>query len=93
MESPDMTRRLLWFSFAVVLAAPLAACRQGEGGVCQVHEDCEDGLVCVPSTQQCQQRGTTLIDAGGIDAAPLPADAAVDAAPADAMVDAMPPLD
>jgi hypothetical protein len=72
-----------------VIAASGAACKQGEGEVCQINADCQDGLTCNAGTQRCQAAGTSTtpdagrrIDAGTADAAPA------DAAPADAATDA-----
>lgn len=46
-----------------------AACKQGEGEVCQIDDDCEDGLECNAGTMRCQRPG-----GGGdiVDAAPRP---------------------
>jgi len=65
------------------------ACKQGEGDVCQVTLDCQDGLECNAGTQRCQKPGgaTPTTDAAVpvVDAAPV-----VDAMPP--VVDAMPPV-
>lgn len=70
MPTAAMTRRLAALVLASVLAAPLAACKQGENGVCQVDDDCEDGLTCNAGTRQCQQAGSIAIDASSPDAIP-----------------------
>jgi hypothetical protein len=70
---------------AVALACCLAGCKQGEGEVCQIDDDCESGLECNAGTNLCQKRGTaaTGADAGTVDAnipdAAVP-DAGIDAA-------------
>jgi hypothetical protein len=48
-----------------VAAAPLAACKQGEGGICQVNDDCNDGLTCNAGTRRCQEPSAIRIDGGG----------------------------
>jgi hypothetical protein len=69
------------------------ACKQGEGEVCQVKADCEEGLECNAGTMRCQRPGSVVADAapvqidGAVDAAPPVIDAAVDAS-VDAAVDA-----
>ena len=68
---------------SALLAVTLAACKQGEGEVCQIDDDCESGLECNAGTMRCQSPG-----ADRADAAP-PADAgAPDAREADAGLDA-----
>jgi hypothetical protein len=80
-----MTRRVLAYVLAAAFAAPLAACKQGEGGVCQVNDDCEDGLTCNAGTKRCQSPGSVAFDASFPDAH------TPDARPADAgMPDAGP---
>ena len=64
----------------VALSVSLSACKQGVGEVCQINDDCEDGLVCNPGTEKCQEPGGTSIDASLIDAAPLPDANTTDAA-------------
>lgn len=74
---------------ALALLAPLSACKQGEGGFCQIKEDCEEGLECNAGTMRCQRPGANVADAApAADAAII--DASVpDAAPAyDAGLDA-----
>ena len=68
-----------------LLSLLLTGCKQGVGEVCQIDDDCEDGLECNAGTMRCQRPGANIEDA-----AP-PADAAVpDASVADAGVDAAP---
>ena len=71
-----------------------AGCKQGEGEVCQVNEDCEDGLTCIASTGLCQEPGSSVsVDAEVVDIDASTIDAAVpDAEVPDAEVpDADPP--
>ncbi len=69
----------------LVLPAALGACQQGEGEVCQVDIDCEDGLECNAGTRRCQKPGT---GGGTPDASstPIPDAAIPDAAVPDAML-------
>jgi hypothetical protein len=63
----------------------LGACKQGEGGVCQVKRDCEGELICINLTKRCGRPGGGRIEA---DAAPEEPDAPpVDASVIDAMVE------
>jgi len=48
---------------ALALALPLGACKQGEGGICQIKEDCEEGLECNAGTMRCQRPGADFADA------------------------------
>ena len=67
----------------------LNACKQSEGEICQINDDCSSGLICNAATGKCQTPGAgvidggPLIDASQIDAPPIDAavDAPVDAAP------------
>jgi hypothetical protein len=69
MPTAAMIRRALVFVLATAAFAPLAACTQGEGGVCQINDDCDDGLICVPGTGRCQKPGgSSVADAGPPDA-------------------------
>jgi hypothetical protein len=43
--------------------APLAGCKQGEGEICQINDDCEDGLDCNAGTMRCQKPGSAVVDA------------------------------
>lgn len=79
---------------AVLCFVTVAGCEQDAGQRCQVDEDCSSGLVCPPSTFQCQPANTasdgSITPDATIDAGEgLPVDAAVDAAPDDAPVDAL----
>lgn len=73
-------------------AALMGGCKQGEGDVCQIDDDCKSGLVCNPGTMRCQQPGQVTVDARvtidsgpTIDAPPAPdADTTPDATPVDA---------
>ncbi len=97
MQPPPMRNSAVKLATALflILLAALSACQQGEGEVCQVDVDCEDGLECNAGTRRCQKPGT---GGGTPDADVTPVfDAAVpdavvpDAMPADAMpADAMP---
>ena len=61
------------------LALALAACKQGEGEVCQIDDDCESGLECNAGTMRCQKPGANFADA-----APQPDAGDPDASPPDA---------
>lgn len=88
-----------------VSVALLSACKQGEGEVCQIDDDCEDGLECNQQTAECQRiGGGEVFDAAVFpDAPPLPdagptpdADTTPDATPtpdADTTPDATPAPD
>jgi hypothetical protein len=77
-------RRRAWAA-GLLLMWVLAGCKQGEGEVCQINDDCEDGLDCNAGTGRCQRPGgAPTFDAG----TPTP-DAMVDAA-VDAGIDAGP---
>ena len=74
------------------LALVLASCKQGEGEVCQIDDDCESGLECNAGTMRCQHPGADFADAApqpdaGIPDASFP-DAGPDAASFDAGFDA-----
>ena len=72
-------------ALATLLAGSLWGCKQGEGEVCQIDDDCEDGLNCNAGTMRCQRPG----GGGGLaDAAPF-----IDAGAPDAAMDAGPELD
>ncbi len=72
-EAPAMRSWLKSFSF-VVLALGLLGCKQGEGEVCQINDDCQEGLECNAGTRRCQKPGTV----GTPDASVDEPDAAVD---------------
>jgi hypothetical protein len=89
-KAPWLTGTALALLFG---AALVGGCKQSEGDVCQIDDDCKSGLVCNPGTMRCQQPGASVpdamvstIDAGPtIDSAPAPdADTTADAAAADA---------
>jgi len=75
------------FIRALFLCALCAfGCKQGAGDVCQIDDDCKDGLECNAGTGRCQERGAIVVDAGTsvvIDAA-VPVDAQPDAVSFDA---------
>ena len=83
-----LTRLFIALSLlAAFSVAPLAltSCKQKEGEICQINDDCESDLICNAATGRCQPRGQVGPDAmPGVDAGP---DAPVDAAP-DAGADA-----
>ena len=87
-------RRAVVLSLFVLIAGSVTflACTQGEGGRCQINDDCDEGLVCNQVTNTCQTTtgggidGSLSPDARGPDGAPM-GDAAVDAG-VDASVDA-----
>ena len=79
------------FVCAALLVLAFAGCKQGKGEVCQIDDDCEDGLRCIAGTMRCDKPGADTPDAApDPDAGAL--DAAVpDGAPEfDAGFDAMP---
>ncbi len=78
--------RRLGLAFVLATSLGLGACKQGEGDVCQINDDCESGLNCNAGTGRCQQPGANVIDAG----TPEPDAAPPDAGAPDAMVDAAP---
>jgi hypothetical protein len=80
--TPRMKFRLGAFLGSALLALAVSSCKQGEGEVCQIDDDCESGLECNAGTMRCQSPG-----ADHADAAPRP-----DAGPPDAgSPDAGPP--
>jgi hypothetical protein len=79
--APKMICRMSSLMLALCLGLT-GACKQGEGEVCQVKADCEDGLECNAGTMRCQKPGSVVADA-----APVIIDASVDAT-VDATVDA-----
>ena len=59
-QSQSIGRRLLPALLLLLLGAgAIVACKQGEGGRCQVDADCEDGFVCNQGTDppSCQKPG------------------------------------
>ena len=81
------------FVSGTLLVLALAGCKQSRGEVCQIDDDCEEGLRCIAGTMRCDRPGANTPDAspdpdaGILDAAVL--DAPVDATPYDAGPDAM----
>lgn len=80
----NLNRTIVALSLVFAGAVSLGACKQKEGEICQIDNDCESGLVCNAATGRCQTPGQAGVDAGPNG----PVDAAVDAPPADAGVDA-----
>ena len=72
MNSSAMRTLLKSLAVSGLLALSLVGCKQGEGDVCQITEDCEDGLECNAGTRRCQEPGTVAPP----DAAPPSVDAA-----------------
>ncbi len=73
---------------SALLATVFWSCKQGEGEVCQIDDDCESGLECNAGTMRCQSPGANHADAAPqVDAGP-PDAGSPDAAPPDAGVDA-----
>ncbi|HEY8146309.1 MAG TPA: hypothetical protein VIG06_26690 [Kofleriaceae bacterium] len=84
-----MRFRLRAFLGSSLLVVSLASCKQGEGEVCQIDDDCETGLECNAGTMRCQSPGADRADASPrVDAGPP--DAGVDAGVPDAGFDAAP---
>jgi hypothetical protein len=84
-----MRFRLRAFLGSALLAVSFASCKQGEGEVCQIDDDCETGLECNAGTMRCQSPGADRADASPrVDAGPP--DAGVDAGEPDAGFDAAP---
>jgi len=85
--TPRMKSRLGAFIGSALLAVSLASCKQGEGEVCQIDDDCESGLECNAGTMRCQSPGADRADASPrVDAGPP--DAGTPDAGFDAGVDA-----
>ena len=87
--TPRMRFRLTAFLGSLLLAGWLASCKQGEGEVCQIDDDCETGLECNAGTMRCQSPGADRADASPRADAGAP-DAGVDAGVPDAGFDAAP---
>ena len=71
MEKAEMKSRLLGILesaatlvLLVTAAWALPGCKQGVGEVCQIDDDCKDGLVCNAGSNQCQEPAGPGIDAG-----------------------------
>ena len=58
MKATAMRTWLKSSVFVGLLALGLLGCKQGEGEVCQINEDCEEGLECNAGTRRCQKPGT-----------------------------------
>jgi hypothetical protein len=84
-----MRFRLRAFLGSALLAVTLAACKQGEGEVCQIDDDCETGLECNAGTMRCQSPGADRADAAPQADAGMP-DAGMPDAGIDAGFDAAP---
>ncbi len=84
-----MKSRLGAFIGSALLAVSLASCKQGEGEVCQIDDDCESGLECNAGTMRCQSPGADRADASP-QADAGPPDAGTPDAGFDAGVDASP---
>lgn len=83
-----MTSRLRAILGSALLAVSFASCKQGEGEVCQIDDDCESGLECNAGTMRCQSPGADRADAAPqVDAGP-PDAGSPDATEYDAGIDA-----
>lgn len=82
----NFTRTIVALSLVLAGAVSIGACKQKEGEICQIDNDCESGLVCNAATGRCQPPGQQTIDAAPSTDGNT-ADAGVDAAP-DASPDA-----
>lgn len=58
-----MRFRIRAFLVCLLLAVWFVACKQGEGEVCQIDDDCETGLECNAGTMRCQSPGADRADA------------------------------
>ena len=58
-----MRFRIRAFLVCLLLAVWFVACKQGEGEVCQIDDDCESGLECNAGTMRCQSPGADRADA------------------------------
>lgn len=52
-----------WFVCGALLLLALAGCKQSRGDVCQIDDDCEDGLRCIAGTMRCDRPGANTPDA------------------------------
>ena len=85
-----MKFRLGTFLGTTRLVVAFWSCKQGEGEVCQIDDDCETGLQCNAGTMRCQVPGSDHADAAPqVDAGP-PDAGSPDAMPSDAGFDAAP---
>ncbi len=63
---------------SIIVCVFLASCSQGEGDVCQITADCDDGLVCNQQTARCQlSTGNVVVDAPVAVDAPVNVDSAI----------------
>jgi hypothetical protein len=86
-----MRFRLRAFVACLLLTVWFVSCKQGEGEVCQIDDDCENGLECNAGTMRCQSPGADRADASPrADAGPEDA-GSPDAAVFDAAVFDAPP--
>lgn len=83
-----MRFRVRAFLACLLLAAFFVSCKQGEGEVCQIDDDCESGLECNAGTMRCQSPGADRADAAPRADAGLEDAGTPDATPADAGPDA-----
>ena len=58
-----MKFRLGTFLGTALLVLAFWSCKQGEGEVCQIDDDCETGLECNAGTMRCQSPGADRSDA------------------------------
>jgi hypothetical protein len=80
-EDREPGRRVIVAAFGLVSALALTGCpRGGVGAECDEASDCQNGLVCSPTTNTCVDPGTGTVAAPGTDAANTDA-ANTDAAP------------
>jgi hypothetical protein len=70
------------FVCGALLVLAFAGCKQSKGEVCQIDDDCEDGLRCIAGTMRCDKPGANTPDA-----APDPDAGVLDASVLDAPVD------
>lgn len=75
MNRPVMPVFLRTIAIACLIAAGTAGgvgCKQGEGDVCQINDDCEDDLECNAGTRRCQRPGTVTPADAAVPDAPVP---------------------
>lgn len=70
------------FVCGALLVLAFAGCKQSRGEVCQIDDDCEDGLRCIAGTMRCDRPGANTPDA-----APDPDAGVLDANVLDAPID------
>ncbi len=90
--SRALTLAFLIAPLLVSMSLFTTSCKQGEGEICQINDDCEGDLICNAATGRCQTRGAGVVDASpSVDSSTIDA-AIADAAPPDAAPpDAAPP--